>query len=328
MSALSREFIQNLQERYGHKVYRHNTVLRTDQWKQISDEVMDVAHQQMAVFMDVVEAGLTTPLGGIGVTEYGYDRMSGMEDAELSMELEAGTNEDRVDFDRVIVPIPILQKRFRISQRQLMSSQRPSLGASGGRPLDVTSVSEATRLVSELAESLVINGSTRINVNGNQIYGLRNEPHRNQGTASNHWTRANAASIHTDLNVMIRGIIDANYGGGTEPWHLYVNPAQYQILHDYPSDNTDRTIFQRLQNQLPQNPQLKASHFVPAGEAILVRMNRRVLTLAIAADLQVLEWGGDGPEARKWMVWMSFSPLVKSDKDEQSGIYHMTGLAA
>ena len=297
---------------------RQQSVLRKDQWVQIDTRVIEIARQRLNVVTDMQAAGLIQPLGDIGVTVSEYEKQTGMEPAALSMDLEARQDEDRIEYQLTSLLVPVMQKDFRIGFRPLVASRRnPS------RPLDTTSVAEATRVVVQLGERTVFNGATSMGtVNGMSVVGLRTQADRNKGASGAVWAVSSPGAISTDILEMVEGCEDDNYYG---PYNLYLANKQLGIMRAYASDDNNRTVMERVLAQLPTLRNIKPSGQLEAGNGILMQMTQDVADLAVAADLQTTEWSSN-PFLTHFKIWNSFTPRPKSDSDGGSGIYHRTGL--
>ena len=299
--------------RLNTKQYRTNTVLRKDEWKDLDARVVMISRQRLNGVADLQAAGLTQPLGGLGVTISEYEKSSGLEPASLSMDLDAQQEEDRQKFSLVSLPVPVLQKDFRIGLRNLESSRRM------GRSLDVSTSDEASKNVSELAEDILFKGAGNINVNGQTVVGYTTEPNRNTGSGSN-W--GSPDNIDDDVLEMVAGVEADGYEG---PFILYVASTQAGETRAYPTGDNNRPVWQRIIDQIPAITAIKSANRLPDGVAVLVQMTSDVVDIAVAADLQTIEWQ-PSPFTTRFKVFMAMTPRPKSDDDGKSGIFHMTGI--
>ena len=297
---------------------RQNSTLRKDQWKQIDDRVLQIARQRLNVVADLQAAGLIQPLGGIGVSVTEFEKQTGMNEAQLSMDLEAQLDEDTIEYQMTSILVPVLQKDFRIGFRKLAASRMaPST------PLDTTMVSEATRVVVERGEGLVLNGGSGLGkINNASVPGLRTVDNRNMGASGSVWSLASPGAISTDILAMVEGCEEDHYYGD---YNLYLAQAQFGILRAYASNDNNRTVMERVLAQIPTLRNIKPSGQLTSGDGVLLQMTQDVIDLAVAADLQTTEWNPH-PFLTKIKVWNSFAPRPKSDADDGSGIYHRTGL--
>src|SRR5712691_9519540 len=120
---------------------RTNTLLRKDEWELLDTRVVEIAANVLNGINDLRAAGLTVPLGGLGVLVSQYETVSDMTDAEVNMAAETDDQEDRINYTLFGVPVPITSKSFRIDIRSLSASRMH------GGMLDTTHVDTATRKV-------------------------------------------------------------------------------------------------------------------------------------------------------------------------------------
>jgi len=118
---------------------RTAATLRKDEWELLDKVVVEVARQRLVGVADLMSRGLsfklTNPLGTLVLQ---HETLSEMTAAEVSMDAVTPTARDRVEFNLVNTPLPIVHKDFTLTARNLESSRRL------GQPLDTTSVAEAS----------------------------------------------------------------------------------------------------------------------------------------------------------------------------------------
>jgi len=103
---------------------RTNTLLRKDEWELLDERVVEIAANTLRGIADLQAAGLTVPLGGLGVLVSQYETVSDMTDASVNMAAEVDDEEDRINYNLVGVPVPIISKSFRIDIRSLAASRQ------------------------------------------------------------------------------------------------------------------------------------------------------------------------------------------------------------
>jgi uncharacterized linocin/CFP29 family protein len=293
---------------------RTNTLLRRDEWAMLDERVIEIAANTLNGIADLRAAGLTVPLGGLGVLVSQYETVSDMTAASVNMAAEADDEEDRLDYNLIGVPIPIISKSFRIDIRSLAASRQ-----SGGM-LDTTHVDTATRKVSEMLEQILFTGSALVQ-RGNAIYGYLNHPSRNTVGGGADW--GTATNIIPNVTAMIGALIGDNMFG---PYQMYLHPDQYIQTMALVASTTQPIL--RTLEQLPGMGagSIKPSNNVPAGQAVLVAMSRDVVDLAIGQEIAPVEWDTKGGLVTRWKVLCAMAPRVKADAGGKSGIAHMTGI--
>lgn len=292
---------------------RTNALLREDEWIEVDRAVVDVARATLNGIADLRQYGLIHTLGGLGSILSAYDQQSDMTDANIDMSGVTPGEEDKLDFNQVSVPVPIIHKDFRLNIRQLEASRRLGDG------LDVTQPAVATRKVAEALENLLFNGSS-LRVNGNAIFGYTTHPNRNTYNGGDWGTISN---IYTNVNEMVAAAEADNYYG---PYGLYVATPQYAEARAVYSDGSGQTAIQRCLEAIPQLKFIKPSSFLAAGSAVLVTLVRDVVDLALAQDIVPVEWETQGGFVQHFKTFCAMVPRIKADADGRSGIVHATGL--
>jgi uncharacterized linocin/CFP29 family protein len=291
---------------------RTNATLRNDEWKQIDDAIISVARDTLVGVGDLQAAGLTLNLGGLGVTETQYERQTDMTDADIDMDAETAGEEDRVTFDLVSLPVPVVHKNFRIGIRQLEASR------TRGAALDVVNTEEATRKVADKLEDMLFNGDTTININGNSISGYTTHTNRNTVTGGDWGTIANIwANIQT--------AVLANEGDYfTGPYVLYVSTTQYGQMRAIYSDGTGQSAMERVMNSFPISA-IKISDKL-TDEAVLVQLERRTVDLAVGLDVTPVEWTTRGGMSFHFKIMAAMVPRLKADVNGRMGLAHISSI--
>ena len=287
---------------------RTHALLRRDEWEQLDAAVIDVASDVRNGIADLEVSGLTLNLGGLGVLVSQYERITDMTSASVNMAAEVDDEEDRIHYDLIGVPVPIISKSFRIDIRSLAASRQ------NGSGLDTTHVDAATRKVEEMAEQMLFTGSSIVQ-GGNVIYGYLTHPNRNTVGGGADW--GTSTNIYGNVTAMIASLVGDNMYG---PYRLYLHPDQYmQTLAMTASTSTP------ILNTLTQLPGLapgsiKPSIYVTAGQGVLVQMSRDVVDLAVGQDTTPVEWDTKGGLVTRWKVLAAKVPRVKADAAGKSGL--------
>ena len=292
---------------------RTNALLRDTEWQEIDRAVVDIARAQLNGIADLRQYGLVQPLGGLGTILSAYDRLSDMTDANVDMSGTTPGEEDRVEFDQVNVPVPIVHKDFRLNIRQLEASRRL------GDALDTTQTQVATRKVVEKLEAMLFNGVT-MKVNANGIYGFTTHPNRNTYAGADWGTISN---IYTNVNEMVAAAEADGYYG---PYGLYVATTQYAQARSVYTDGSGQSAIDRCMKNIPSLKFFKPSSVLTAANAVLVTLARDVVDLAIAQDIVPVEWDSQGGMVQHFKVFCAMVPRIKADSEGHSGIVHATGI--
>ena len=292
---------------------RTNATLRKDEWKKIDDNLLVIARQRLTAVQDLISAGLTVDLGGLGVTISEYERSGDLINAEVSMDGITRVTKDRPTFDLVGVPVPIVSRDFSYNLRQLEASR------SRGQSLDTTTSDMAQRKVMDALESMVYVGFPGLVVDSKQIYGYTTHPQRNTVTlAGTGWAVESGRDIIGDTQNMLAAMNAVNRYG---PFTMYVSKDYWVPLQgDYSAAKGDKTFKQRIED-FADIVAVKAGNALPANTVILVQLTSENVDLAIGKDITNLEWEPQ-PMLSNFKTFAAMAIRIKADKNNTTGIVH------
>lgn len=294
-----------------------NATLRKDDWIQLDRTILETAKERLVIVSDLMSLGLTYSVGGLGTIITEWERQGELTDAEITMDGESQTDEDRLEFDLQGVPIPIIQKRFRIGERQLLASRR------NGSGLDVSTGAAAALSVARTSENLVFNGSPNIGaVDSYSIYGLTNFPGRTLDTMLD-WSLVGTdpQEILADILGFVQTMETTKHRYG--PFYLYVPTAYaYRFREDFKA-NGDKTLMQRVLDT-GVIKEVRFSDVLAVGNVLMIQMTPDVIDLAIASDVTTIQWASPSGWANYFQMFAAWAPRLKADKNGSSGILHAT----
>ena len=291
----------------------HNGLLRRDEWLELDTAVLETVKTGLVGIQDLMSAGLVKRLGGLGTLLSGYETVSEMTQADISMDGDVPGEEDAVEYGENFVPIPIVHKDFRISIRKLEASRRM------GESLDTTQIKAATRVVKERLEGMLFNGVTK-QLAGYPIYGYTNHPNRLTGTATGDFGTAT-----NGYKTMVKALGQLAAAGFNGPFNVYCAQTQFNELFNLISTSYERNEYEVITSGLPQIKSLKASFDLTAGSLVFVQMDSEVVDLAVAEDIAPVQWSEMGGMIAKFRVMTAMAPRIKSDFNSAVGILHYTG---
>ena len=280
---------------------RTNATLQKDEWEEIDEAAVRVARKRRTLMSDLMDAGLTVDAGGLGTTEWTYDALKNVSDAEINLDTVTAIEEDSQNYEPNTVPVPMLGKSFRLSQRRLEASRKL------GQGLDTTGVEAASRKVNDKGEDLIMNGSS-LQFNGNSIEGLTNKSAGLDVSLSDNWDTSSGTPIDDS-----RAMVGTAFENGIEgPFNLYY-PLNYHevMLDDYSDSKGDRTVMERIE-AIEGIEDVSASAALADDTVVLVQMDSQTIQLAIAQDLTNIEWSDKGGLVNHYMTMMAFAPVVKT----------------
>ncbi len=303
-------YIPVLQEKKIHQ----NALLRKYEWEAIDAAVLDVMRQPLMGIQDLINAGLTKTLGGLGTSISTYEQLSDMTDADVSMTVTPKKGEGgRVGFTPQSVPIPVISKPFSLDLRTLEASRKV------GESLDVTQARVATLKVREALEDMLFNGSPTIQVESFKIYGYTNAPHRISGTAASFGGGdfATDGNAHKTFTGMMAALVAKGFYG---PYGVYVSPTQYSQLLALTGTNLSETQLSVILRTIPDLKFVKRASRLADGISAMVQLTAEVVDLAIGQDATPLSWTEFGGLMSEFRVLMAAAPRIKFDSNNACGV--------
>lgn len=312
-------FMANEEERM--EIAANATTLEEDEWETLTDRMISVYQDQLVGIADLQAAGLTRNVSLATKIDLWQERTNFTE-AEVSMDGETRSEEDRVTYATKGVPIPIIHKDFRIGQRDLTSSRLLN------NDLRTDDIAEATRSVTEMAEALLFSGwnPTIRDADGDTftMYGYTTHPQRNTLTGSDWGT---ATNIRDDLVSML-DMLDADNRTSGGFW-LYVAPAQWRQFRSAvdPDGDGNMTVRSRVLEEFSgEIGAVRRAPLLADGSAVMVDPSPDVVELAMAEDVQTIEWQSGSGMTNHFKVMAAMAPEIKTDAEAQSGVVHTTGI--
>lgn len=289
-------------------------ILRKTEWEELDRVMVNAFTERLVGIQDLIDYNLVHPLGGLGTLVSQYNRMGDKMRAQVSMKASTDAEQSRVLMDLQSVPIPVIFSEFQLDIRLLESSRRL------GDALDTVEAEATARVVAEELEYMLFNGNTTV-MGGMPIYGYRTHPNRNTAAGATWGTSTN---IYPNILTMVTALSADRVPG---PYVLYLNNAQFMASLVITDTTRGLTEQQVALNNIPQLAAVRLSDKMPAGEAVMVAMNRQTVDLARAEDFMPVEWDSMGGLAIHYRGMTVAAPRVKADIEGRSGIYHMTGLS-
>ncbi len=293
-------------------VLRTCDVLRKDEWILLDETVVQIARDRLILAGDLLDRNLRFDIANpLGTTRIEWERLGDFTEAEVNMSGVTEASRDRATYDLKSMPFPIIHKDFKINIRALAASRNR------GESLDTTNVALAARVVAEKIDSIVMDGTTISQTNG-QIYGYRNAPNRTTGSVTADWATATGAQIVGDVLSMIDDAIGDNMYG---PYIMYVPYDAFVAMGDDYKTNSDKTIMQRVL-EIPGIEAVRPTNRATAGEVLLIQMTSDVVDMVMGMEPTTLQWESHGGMITNFKVMAMMVPRIKDDKNDQSGIVH------
>lgn len=292
--------------------------LRKDEWKEIDSAVVEEAGLRLQGVADLIAAGLTRPIANaMGKTILEYPGIGDMDDAIVSMDGLARSDNDRVEFTNRSIPLPITHKDFNIGIRTLSASRNGS-----GEPLDTTQIRISSRKVSEMLERMLYRGGGTFA--GAPIYGYTTHPNRNTGAfgTNGNWLQAakTGANMLADVQTMKAALIADGFPG---PYWLYL-PGGYSTIMDndyitsYPGSIRTRLL------QVEGVTKISFTDQLAANNVVMVQATSDVVQWGLGEEVQPVQWDIYGGMAVAFKVFAIQVPILRTTQSGKSGIFHMS----
>lgn len=295
-----------------------NSSLRKDEWEVLDDAVVEAAGPRTEVFERIPKFNHVS----IGVLTHQYNTVSQLSEAQVTMTGRAAGETDLADFNLNGVPLPVIFKQVDYGERLLQSSRLIGAG------IDVTNITEATRVVVEELANMLYNGRAAINFNGSTIYGLTTQTNINTGTASGDF--GTLSNIYPTVLAMLQALDADNYHG---PFELDIASSQYLDAMNVYSDGSGQTAIARILT-IPSIQAVNSNDQIAAGGLVLREVGRHILEwsqvrmggqIVNGMEIALVEWmSGDGM-VHHFKLMAVGAPIVKADYESQSGIAYYTG---
>ena len=309
--------------RYGEQIssatLRTCDTLRRDEWIYFDTTVAEEAALRLSGVADLLENPslvMNIP-NAMGKTLIEVANIGDMEEAVVSMDGLARSDNDAVGFDGDNYPLPITHKDFNIGLRKLESSR-----SGRGDALDTTQIRVSTRKVAEKLEYMLFRGGPKFQ--GHTIYGYTNHPNRNTGSfgTNGNWSQAakTGADMLADLTTAKAGLMADGFDG---PYWVYLPAAYSTEIDDDFKASGDKSIRERLL-EIDGVTKISISSQLPANNIIVVQATPDVVQWAMGEEISPVQWDIYGGFGIAFKVWGIQAPVIRATQSGKSGIYHMS----
>lgn len=251
-----------------------------DAWATYDNDLITLQRAQLGVFSDLASLQKNVPIGK--VLQY-FSKVGDQGEVNSSIDGRSRAKADAPVIDYEGTPLPIYDTTFTFGWRDVESARQDG----GWQYLDAATRDNGNRRLVEKLEDLVINGDTKFNVAGNQIYGLRTAPGRATGNFGNvDLVTATGAQWVEAIKRVLLGLQAKNYYGGAT---IYLNYGDWfaASVNDYVTAAPQNTILARLM-AIPGVVSIVPSTAVPVNEILAVVKERRVLEILTAMPVTTM----------------------------------------
>lgn len=292
-----------------------NAFLNREEWEVLDREVFERGKERLNILSDLQAAGLSSQIDpGVWLSKWrvASERIA----AGVKMDFGSNVNMDRVDKKTYAVPVPIYSAPYYHNRREIMTARRY------GTDIDATDAGEAAAAVVDQVENVIVNGRTDVQVDGNDIPGLRTLAARTTGTAAS-FGGGDFGTL-SNIRPTFLGVITAlNANRYYGPFNIYISNTQYHQMRARHTDGSGQTALQTVEELLDVNF-VKPNDRVPDGEMVWYQPTRNVIDLKVAMTLTNQRW--ESPDQSQMFfvaMWMGVARL-KTDYAGNSGVAQVT----
>jgi len=318
---------ENERKQYAANALASNaSTLERDEYETLSDRIIQTYKRNLVGLADLQEQGLTRNVSLATQVDL-WQTVTEVTEADITMDGEDQANNDRIQYDTQGVPIPIVHKDFRIPQRELQTSRNM------GNDLRTDTAAEVSRAVTEMAEQMLFQGwnpavDTARGDNW-QVYGYTDSAVSASVSGSDFGTEGN---IRDTFTASIDKLMDENNQSPAGDGFLtYISQTQYRQYRNAidPDGDGNLTVRERVENEFDMELgpiQSVPDYVLPDGEMVMVNPAPDVVELALAEDMQTLEWSSGSGMTNFYKVLWAGAPEIKTDANGNKGVAHVTGI--
>lgn len=240
--------------------------LPKDVWGEWDKEGVEIQRQVLSVFNNLA-ASVSMPMP-IGKLIHFFQTISDSGEVNVSIDGRSKARTDRPEFEYHGTPLPILDSSYGYGWRMVEAA------ATEGVSLDPAARANAQFKVAEALEDQTLNGNSKVVVDSNPLYGLRNHPSRNTRVTGEDLSACTGAEWLAEVNAVTAALYADNFF--VEPTlYVNINDWKYARETDYSTLYPGKTIAQRILESGVKEV-IPASR-VPADEIIAVVKDRRTV---------------------------------------------------
>lgn len=295
---------------------RANSQLREDEWRSLDERLIRVAQKRLVVVDYLRDQGLVIN-EDLATLIHEHEETNEFGDADVDMTPQSGGAEDANQFSINGTPLPIVHKSFQIDRRFLLASRKR------GQDLRASGQTKAARSVAEGVDSLVWDGWGG-SVRGYTADGLTTHPDRNSVTIADPLdSNTSTGDLRNDILAGVEAIEDDNYGG-VELAAFFGRDYWQRLRREDTGTSEERGLLERLRDEFEDEIAMFKAPTLASDEAVMFEPTEDVVELAIASDIQNVEWDSGDGMTTNMKVMASITPVVKSDQNGQSGVAHLS----
>lgn len=295
-----------------------NATLRKDEWIQLDTAVVKAAQKRLKAVADLRALGLEYKIpNGLSKTILEWETQSDINEAVVSMDGLRESENDRPQYTRSSLPLPIIHKDFSFSARQIAVSRN------GASPLDTTGAELAGRRVAEQIEQMLLGVASVGDLyayGGGTIYGYTDHTSRNTKTITNPtgggWL--GSTTVTEVLDMRKKSYDDKHYG----PFVLYCAPNWDVYMDgDFSTSKGDNTLRERLK-KIEGIQDVRTLDYLTNYDLILVQITPDVCRLVVGMEITTVQWETKGGMLQNFKVMAIMVPHLRADYNGNMGLVH------
>lgn len=321
MNVPTGEFNEDGTQKFDAKLISNSgATLRKNEWQYLDSMVVKAAKPRLKLINAMRGAGMSVNFpNAYNHSVYQYQRQTDISDAVVSMNPRSQGENDRITFDIVNVPLPIIHKELQFDAREM------AIRRNAGQPIEVSGLQLASERVAETAEKLALGTYGTYAYGGGTLYGLTNFPSRNTGAFLNPtvsgWT---PEMLYNSVITMMKTAVDDYHYG---PYDLYYSTGLMPyMMRQFSSQYGAGSLVNNIRS-LPGINSVEMLDYLTGNQLLLVNRSPSTAQILIGMDLTVVQWSENGGLTDKLRVMAMMIPLMKTDSNSNTGIVHFTGNA-
>lgn len=288
------------------------TTLLEQDWKLIDRKVQFAVLQRLKLWGDVFATNPYVIPNGYGTIAVTHNTAVRNATAMISMDPVRRGRRSRPIMEAGVIPLPCIHSDGDFTSREIaVTANNPQMR------VDTSGIESAARAVAETVEHLIVGDSTYTYAGGT-IYGVRNHPNRFTKVLTAP-TGTNGGTTLGEVAAMVQTLKDNFFYG---PYIAYYSNAwQQYFARDY-TTTYSQSLFQRLQQGLPDISAWRNLDFLTGYQIILVQMTSDVIEAIQGMAITTVQWEEQGGFEQCFKVLCIQLPRIRANAYGHTGINH------
>jgi hypothetical protein len=288
--------------------------LPKDVWGDWDKESVALQRNLQPVFGDL-SAAVGVPMNIGKLVQY-FRTVSDSGVANISLDGQSEAKTDQPVYAYHGTPLPIVDSPFSYSWRQMKAA------LTEGEQLDSDGRDNSNRRVSEMLETIALDGSSDIVVAGNRLYGIRTHPKRNTRSTGEALNGATGVQWEAEIIAALKLLHGDNFKNISATIYMNFDDWFYAASTMYSTQYPGKTILQRIQ-EIPGVGSIVPADTINANEIIAVVKDRRVIrVLGGMPQSTIAKFRKDPMDPYNFITIAAAAIQIKFDAEDNCGIAH------